>query len=259
MVRLENVTFSYSQKPVLSALDLTVPEGDFCAIVGPNGSGKTTLLKLMAGLLKPQQGRVSTNGKNIAGLSPMEMAKMISYVPQHQDVVFDFTVFDTVMMGRNPYQNRWTDASESDVKVVREVLEQTGLAHLSNRMLSHLSGGECQRVMIARAMAQQTPVMLLDEPLSNLDVGYRFEVMDVLRELNRKQHATVIIILHDFSFVSQYATSTLMLHGNGEHRYGTTREILNNDHIRHAFGLSDDYHLDDKGHVFRDEAPFRNS
>ncbi len=251
MIDVQDLKFSYSQKHLLDGLSFGLDKGDFCAIVGPNGSGKTTLLKLMMGLLQPQGGSVQVGGQPLNSLSAMEKARLMAYVAQRQDVVFDFSVFDTVLMGRNPHQSRWETASSHDVQVVEEVLQLTGLADYRNRMLTELSGGEVQRVMIARAMAQQTPVILLDEPLSNLDITYQFEVMDILQHLNKQNNTTIVIILHDLSFVKKYAHKVLMLQNGTLKHFGPVDNVLTEPNVREVFHLSSHYGLDANGHVYR--------
>lgn len=251
MITVSKLNFSYAHKNVLNGCDFRIGEGDFCAIIGPNGSGKTTLLKLIAGLMSPQSGRILLASKDIAKMSVSERARTIAYVSQRQDVVFDFSVFDTILMGRNPYQGRWSEASAHDIEVVERVLEQTHLTDLRHRMLTELSGGEVQRVMIARAMAQETPLILLDEPLSNLDVAYEFQVMDILQQLNKQQHTTIVIVLHDFAFVNEYAHHTLLLKNGQIQSFGPTEEALSAPNIRQAFDLSECFDLDTRGNVFR--------
>ncbi|MBP5400836.1 MAG: ABC transporter ATP-binding protein [Bacteroidales bacterium] len=254
MLSINNLTFSYDKKPVLDGLTFEVPAGDFCAVIGPNGSGKSTLLKAVSGLLPEAAVRtaVSVDGQPLADYTPLELARKVAYVPQRVDIVFDFTVFDTVMMGRHPHQSRWETGTPHDREVVTEMLDKTGVLALKDRMLSQLSGGEVQRVMIARAMAQQTPILLLDEPLSNLDVTHKFEVMRLLRTLNRDQNVTVLIVVHDFAFAKQFATTTLLLKSGKRLAYGPTDEVIILPMIRDAFGLGDDYRLDERGNVYCD-------
>lgn len=252
MIEIQHLTFGYSEQTVLENLSLTIGDGEFCAIIGPNGSGKTTLLKSIARLIHGS-GEILLDGKELATIPTMELAKMISYVPQKAEVVFDFSVRDTVMMGRNPHQGRWETGSNEDKRIIDEVLQRTGLEPLCNRMLSQLSGGEMQRVMIARAMAQQTPVMLLDEPLANLDISHKYEIMDLLAELNA-QGTTIVIILHDFPFVKRYAQKTLMLKRGNIEAYGETASVMNTETLRRGFDLSEYFFADECGNVERREA-----
>ena len=254
MISVKELSFSYDKKPVLADLSFGLAAGDFCAVIGPNGSGKSTLLKAVSGLLpEPSvKSAVSVDGQPLSGYTPLLLARKVAYVPQRVDIVFDFTVFDTVMMGRHPHQSRWETGTPHDIEVVNEMLGKTGLLHLKDRMLTQLSGGEVQRVMIARAMAQQTPILLLDEPLSNLDVTHKFEVMRLLRTLNREQNVTVLIVVHDFAFAKQFAATTLLLKNGKRLAYGKTDEVITLPMIRDAFDMDDDYLLDERGNVYCD-------
>ena len=249
MIQLDDLTFSYDKTPVLKKLSTDFVSGDFCAIMGPNGSGKTTLLKAIGGLLSYQRGSILIDESPISNYSVLELARKVAYVPQRQDIVFDFTVFDTVMMGRNPYQGKWEMSNKSDEKLVLDVLEMCHLTHLKDKLLNRLSGGEIQRALVARAMAQQAPVMLLDEPLSNLDINHKFEIMDILSELNRTEKVTILIVIHDFSFAIQYAGSALLLK-NGELQYrGQAKEVLVPHIIKEVFELGDEFIVDSFGNV----------
>ena len=254
MLAIHNLTFSYDKKAVLDGISFEVPAGDFCAVIGPNGSGKSTLLKAVSGLLPENEVRtaVSVDGQPLSGYTPIALARKVAYVPQRVDIVFDFTVFDTVMMGRHPHQSRWETGTPHDIEVVTEMLDKTGLLHLKDRMLTQLSGGEVQRVMIARAMAQQTPILLLDEPLSNLDVTHKFEVMRLLRALNRDRNVTVLIVVHDFAFAKQFAATTLLLKNGKLLAHGKTGEVITLPIIRDAFDMGGDYRLDERGNVYCD-------
>ena len=162
-IQVEHITFGYEQQSLFADLSVTFQDNEFCAIVGPNGSGKTTLLPF-------RTGDILVNGQTIRQYSPTDLAKIISYVPQSQEQIFDVPVYDIVMMGLYPYQKKWQAARPEDDVIVRQMLDRCHLTHLKGRFLRELSGGERQRTLIARAMAQQTPIMLLDEPLANLDV-----------------------------------------------------------------------------------------
>ncbi|MBQ7550077.1 MAG: ABC transporter ATP-binding protein [Bacteroidales bacterium] len=252
MIQIENLSFAYPQKEVLKDINLTVSPADFCALIGPNGSGKSTLLKAIAGLLSPQtNSKIALQHQFISNLTAMEMAKILAYVPQHQDIVFDYPVFDTILMGRFPHQNHWSTMNKKDADIVEEVMYKTNLTHLRNRMLGQLSGGELQRTMIARAMAQQTPILLLDEPLSNLDITHKYEIMDILKKLNQNERVTIIIILHEFSFVKRYANQTLILNDGKIQNYGPTQEVFNIENLQTAFHLSSEYFIDQYGTVIK--------
>lgn len=252
MIQIENLSFAYPQKEVLKNINLDIAPADFCALIGPNGSGKSTLLKAIAGLLSPQaESNVTLQHQVISRLSAMELAKILAYVPQHQDIVFDYPVFDTILMGRFPHQSHWSTMSQKDADIVEDIMHKTNLTHLRDRMLSQLSGGELQRTMIARAMAQQTPILLLDEPLSNLDITHKYEIMDILKELNQNERVTIIIILHEFSFVKRYANKTLILNDGTIQNFGPTDEVFNIWNLQTAFHLSPEYIIDQYGTVIK--------
>ena len=251
MIILNDLTFSYDNSPFLKNVNLHIDKGNFCALMGPNGSGKSTLLKLMVGLLTPQSGDITVDGKNLRDYSQRERATMMAYVPQREDIIFEFSVYDTVMMGRNPYQNRWGNPSVDDDRLVQETLKRTHLHHLSQRMLSQLSGGELQRTLIARAIVQQAPIMLLDEPLANLDIAHKYEIMDILSKLQRDTGVTIILIPHDFPIALQYADHALLMQNGNICQYGPCREVLTADIIKPTFHLDDRFNIDEDGNIKR--------
>lgn len=248
-IELEHITFGYGKGTLFRDLSIQVKEGEFCAVVGPNGSGKTTLLKCVAGLLTPDDGNVFVNGRNVREFGTRELATQVAYVPQRQDLIFDLPVYDMVMMGRNPYQRHWQLANAQDDAIVEEMLAQCNLTHLRDRMVSELSGGELQRTLIARAMAQQTPVMLLDEPLSNLDVAHKFEIMEILQRLNKEHNILVMIIVHDFPIALQYATHALLMKSGSILQHDVVKAVLSPGNIRECFDLSERYVISGEGFV----------
>lgn len=248
-IELEHITFGYGKGTLFRDLSIQVKEGEFCAVVGPNGSGKTTLLKCVAGLLTPDDGNVFVNGRNVREFGTRELATQVAYVPQRQDLIFDLPVYDMVMMGRNPYQRHWQLANAQDDAIVEEMLAQCNLTHLRDRMASELSGGELQRTLIARAMAQQTPIMLLDEPLSNLDVAHKFEIMEILQRLNKEHNILVMIIVHDFPIALQYATHALLMKSGSILQHDVVKAVLSPGNIRECFDLSERYVISGEGFV----------
>lgn len=254
MIGIKNLTFSYNQHIILQNLTCSIPEGDFCAIVGPNGVGKSTLLKLIAQLLPcPDQAGITLNGQPLREYSPAARARTLAYVPQQCQPAFDLPVEDAVAMGRNPYLNQWGTLTSTDKAIVDETLVQTGLDGLRKRPLSQLSGGELQRTMVARAMAQQTPLMLLDEPLANLDAAHQYEIMDQLFLLNRERKNTILLVIHDFALAKQYASSALLLAPDHAFAYGATANILTPASLRSTFGLPSHILIDEQGHTTREK------
>ncbi|MBQ3750830.1 MAG: ABC transporter ATP-binding protein [Bacteroidales bacterium] len=247
-IEIDHITFGYDESPLFQNLSAEIADGEFCALMGPNGSGKTTLLKCICGLLSFSSGDIRVNGKSIRDYETVELAKLVSYVPQRQDNVFDITVYDLVMMGLYPYQKKWQLPTMEDDAVVCEMLKRCNLTHLRSRLLRELSGGELQRSLIARAMAQQTPIMLLDEPLSNLDVSHRYEIMDILAGLNR-QGVMVVIIMHDFPIAIEYATHALLVKDGVVLQHDVRDAVLTPENIRNCFNLGDGFEILANGHI----------
>lgn len=250
-IEIRDLCFSYDDNKIFTNLSFLVQNADFCTILGPNGSGKTTLLKCIAGLLKPESGGIIINGKKIEDYNIVELARNISYVPQYQDIVFDVSVFDYVMMGRNPYQGPWALQNTEDIAIVEEALESCNVLKFKNENIQSLSGGERQRVMIARAIAQRSPIMLLDEPLANIDVTHKFEIMDILERLNSEQKVTIVIILHDFPITMQYTHKVLMLKSGEVQSFGDVKEVMTRENLKKCFEISDKLKVEDNGYISR--------
>ena len=237
MIEVKNLTYSYASKPVLQHLNFAIEEGGFYAVMGANGSGKTTLLRLVSGMLTPQEGEVLVDGTNVRHFKARQLAQRMSFVRQHPQTDIEFSAFETVLMGRNPYQRHLQNESERDWKIVEQCMRQTGTWHLRFAKPSQMSGGELQRVMLARALAQQTSIMLLDEPISNLDISHQFDILDLLRTINSKEHKTVLIVLHDLNMALQYCQKLLLLHQGQVLFQGPIREGLTEANIATVFGV----------------------
>ena len=248
-INIQNLRFGYDQKVIFNDLSLSFRQGDFCSILGPNGSGKTTLLKCIVGLLQPNGGEIKLYGKPLTEYKMMDLAKKIAYVPQYQDIIFDISVFDYVMLGRNPYQTPWEMQRAEDKEIVEEMLRKCNVWHYHDTLIQSLSGGERQRVMITRAMAQQTGILLLDEPLSNIDVTHKFEIMDILQQLNEEQKVTVLIILHDLPIAKAYSKQVLLLKEGKMLQFGDENAVLTEENIRNCFDLSERYVISEEGFI----------
>lgn len=227
MIDIQNLTVRFGRKTVLDGLSLRVEEGTFCALLGPNGCGKTTLLRCIGGLLRPDEGRVLIEGKPIEDYTVRERAQKISLVRQQQAADLEFSAFEMVLMGRNPYQRRLQNESQADWDLVEQCMRQTGTWHLRFAHPHEMSGGELQRVMIARALCQTTPIMLLDEPTSNLDIAHQLEIMEILKSLKK----TILIVVHDLNLALQYCPQSILLHNGRVHAQGPTPEVLTPENI----------------------------
>ncbi len=250
-IDVRHIDFHFQQQALFQDLSAMIREGEFCAVVGPNGSGKTTLLRCMAGLLSVSAGKVLVGQRDVRAYKPMELARQIAFVPQHQDTIFDVTAHDMVMMGRNPYQKRWQVYSEEDEHIVMQMMSRCHVEHFADRSISALSGGELQRTLIARAMAQQAPIMLLDEPLSNLDVSHQFEIMDILSQLNGEVGTTVVIVIHDFSMAIQYARTALLMRAGHILAHDAVNVALTPELLRNCFQLVDSLQITEHGEVHK--------
>jgi len=249
MLSVSNISYKYQKDNVLIDVSFELQKGDYCAIIGPNGSGKTTLLNIISGTLKKQEGNICISGKKIEDYQVKDLAKQISVVPQRSEPVYHFSVFEMVMFGRHPYQTRWNYYNPEDEYIVTDALQKTNLWSLKDRMTSQLSGGEFQRTLIARAIAQQAPLMLLDEPLANLDIPHQFEILEILSELNCTQQTTILMVIHDVSLALQNIPKCLLLKNGQLTYFGDTSNICRQNMIFNLFDLDESFVIDEFGNV----------
>jgi iron complex transport system ATP-binding protein len=211
LLNVDGVECRYGSVKVLEDVNLQVEGGDFVGILGPNGSGKTTLLKSISRVLKPHKGAILLNEADIYALKSVEVAKQMAVVPQETSIGFNFAALDIVLMGRNPHMGRFQMESEKDMAVARKVMNLTNTWHLAERPMNELSGGEKQRVIIARALAQEPKILLLDEPLTHLDIINQLEIMDLVKELCVKEKMIVLAVFHDFNLAARYCNTAIMI------------------------------------------------
>lgn len=211
ILRGEKNFFSYRNRPVLEDISFEINRGEFFGIVGPNGAGKTTLLKIMNCILKPKSGTVYYEGKDLYKFSRKELAKKISYVPQEQELPFSFTVEETVLMGRYPHLGVLGIEGRKDHEIAKKSMERCKVFHLKERFVNEISGGEKQRVIIARALAQEGEVMLLDEVTAHLDISSAIEIMELLKNLQEEEGKTIIVASHDINLISNFADRIMLL------------------------------------------------
>ncbi len=230
------VTCGYGSTPVLADATLKVNKGELLGIVGPNGSGKSTLLKAMSRVLPPRCGRILLQEDDIYEMRPSQAAQHLAVVPQEAGLDFPFTVEAVVMMGRIPHLKRFQREGQRDREIVREALRQTNTLQLAERLVTELSGGEKQRVLIARALAQEPEVMFLDEPTSFLDLNYQIEIMELLNRLRYQQGLTAVMVVHDLNLASQYCDNLLVLKDGRIFTAGSPAQVLNEDLIREVYG-----------------------
>ncbi|MCE1245294.1 MAG: ABC transporter ATP-binding protein [Firmicutes bacterium] len=237
LIDLSAVSFLYNGTiKALSDINISVSEGDFLVILGPNGSGKTTLLGIMSGVLKPSGGRALLEGKAFSSLDRKEIARTIAYVPQHIQVDFPFTVREVVLMGRFAHLKGLGIEGKADMEIADEAMEMTGVAHLADRLIHQLSGGERQRVFIAQAITAEPKILMLDEPISSLDIKYQSQMMKLAQSLNNKG-ITIVATIHDLNYAGMYAKNIILLKKGIISASGAPKDMLNRDIIRQVFDV----------------------
>jgi iron complex transport system ATP-binding protein len=234
---IENLGFAFDGRPVIAGVSLRLDEGWFYGVVGPNGCGKTTLVDLLCRFRTPQSGVIRYNGAPLAAYSKNALARQIALVPQNFYINFPFTVREVVMMGRYPHIPRFAGPSERDAGVVAEVMEKADVAGMSERYVTELSGGERQRVVFARALAQGTPVMILDEATSNLDVGHAMRLLNLAAEKVRAEGGTVVGVFQDINQAAAFCDQLIFMSGGKIAASGETRAVLTPETIGSVFDV----------------------
>jgi iron complex transport system ATP-binding protein len=231
-----NLSFSYNQEKVLDNISFDVEEGSFISILGPNGAGKSTLVNLISRVTDGYKGKIKVGGRDVRNLSSREIAKIVGVVPQYTNPGFNFTVAEMVMMGRHAYISRFEVEKKSDFDKVNEVMEKVKILSFAERKFNELSGGEKQRVIVAQALAQDSPVLLLDEPTSHLDINFQIEFMNLFMDLNQKESKTIIGIFHDINLALQSSGKIMLLKEGRIFGFGSGEDILNRVNIKNVFG-----------------------
>lgn len=228
---------------ILHGIDFTAGDRSLVGVIGPNGSGKSTLLKCIYRVLKPSAGAVFVDGQPLSEYRVRDSAKKIAVLAQHNFYNFEFTVQDVVLMGRAPHKRALERDSAADFKIVHEAMERVGVASLRDRLFSTLSGGEQQRVLLARALAQQTPCLILDEPTNHLDIKYQLELLDLVRSLDR----TVIAAIHDLNIAAMYCDTIFVMQSGRIVAAGAPRDVLTRSLIRSVYEVDADVFTDSDG------------
>jgi len=235
ILEAKDIRAGYGESEVLHGLSLAAHEGEFLGIAGPNGGGKSTFLRVLAGLLKPNQGSVSLFGHPLSHYPRRRLAQLLAVIFQDFTSLYDFTVFDMVAMGRSPFVPRWKPLSNDDHHAILNAMETTEVAHLRSRSFSELSAGERQRVVIAKALAQKPSILLLDEPSTHLDLHHQVNIFTILRRLNRKNRVTIICITHDLTLGAQYLDRLLLMNDGLLLAEGNPRDVIQKDLLETIF------------------------
>jgi iron complex transport system ATP-binding protein len=232
----ENISLIFQDKLILDNVSIDVSPGEFFVIIGPNGAGKTSLLKVLSGLQKAQQGSVIIKGKNLSDYTRRNLSKILAIVPQQIEVAFPFTVAETVIMGRTPHLGILGMEDKNDFHIAEEAMAFTEVSHLADRKLFQLSGGELQRVIIARAICQQPEIILLDEPTTALDPAHQLKIMDLMEKFRREHGTTIIMVSHDLNLASMYGDRLLLLKEGSEVKTGSPKNVLIKTLLEESYG-----------------------
>ncbi len=241
---IKDGSFSYRDNMVLQNINLQILQGKFYGLIGPNGSGKTTLLDLLMATRELQAGGLQFKGRPLQEYGKETLAKMLALVPQDFTMGFAYNVYDVVLMGRHPHIPRFANPSSDDIAIVEEALQTLDIFHLQHRLVTDLSGGEKQRVVVARALAQETSVLILDEATSSLDIQHTIEIMRVIRGRVLERGATVVAAIHDLNLASAFCDELIVLKDRKIHTMGPVEEVLNRDLLQDVFSV--------RGHVSYD-------
>ncbi len=232
-----NVVLSYENRKIIHGVDITIPPNKISVIIGSNGCGKSTLLKSFARLLKPVAGSIEINDKQLKEFHSKQLAQILGLLPQSPIVPEGISVFDLVSRGRFPYQNFFKGMSNEDKKAVENALKIMDIEEIADRNVDELSGGQRQRVWIAMALAQQTDILLLDEPTTYLDISYQIEILDLLTDINKKHKTTIVMVLHDINLSARYADYIFAINKGKLICEGKPSEVISENLIKQVFDL----------------------
>lgn len=244
LLEVNNLKFTYSEEEILKGLTIQFKQGKFYSIIGPNGCGKTTLIKNISSIFPPDKKTVFIQSRDITSINPKRIAQKIASVPQNINIDYDFNVYDIVMMGRVPHKGRFEGYNKSDEQIVEKVMKTTNTWRFKDKLVTELSGGEIQRVVAARALAQDTDIILLDEPTSHLDLQYQMEFLKIFKEISNNK--VIIAVLHDLNLVSLFSDEIIMLKDGEIVDTGEVDKVLNKENIKKVYNIDVEIYNDKK-------------
>ena len=237
IIEIKNITIKYGDYEVLRDISFGIKKGEFTSIIGPNGAGKSTVLKAIMKNIDIASGDISIKGKSIKDITHKEKACIIGFVPQEFNISFDFTVYDIVAMGRNPYLVKFKKSKYDDKKIIEESMQKTNTYEFKDKYFNSLSGGEKQRVIIARALAQQPEILILDEATSSLDIHHQLDILELIHSLNREDGLTVLTIMHDLNLASRFSDEIVLLSKNGIVKHGKPNEVIDEQVLKSVYDM----------------------
>ena len=235
LVRINNLSGGYHKTAVIKDISFDIKKGDFLGIIGPNGSGKSTLLKLMSRALRPCSGNITLEGKDIEGMDLKEFCRKVAFVPQDTLINFSFSVEEIVLMGRIPHLKRMQFEGKADFSIAERALGLTDTLYIKEKAIDELSAGERQRVIIAKALAQEPMLLFLDEPTSHLDIGHQVQILNLLKKLNKEQDLTVVMVMHDLNLASEYCDRIILLDQGSVFKNDTPEQVLTYQNIEAVY------------------------
>ena len=236
-IKIKNLHFGYGKNIIIRDINLEIKPGTFLSIIGPNGSGKSTLLKNISKSVLPQKGYIELDATNLLLMKPRQIAQKMAVVPQDTVIDFSFSVYETVLMGRTPFLGRFENEGVKDFALARWAMEITNTWHLKDRSVTEISGGERQRVVVARALAQEPRVILLDEPTAHLDIQHQVELLELLRSLNSTTGLTVVAVLHDLNLAAQFSERVILMDNGEIFAEGSPDNVLTPANIRKVYSM----------------------
>ncbi len=248
VLQASQLNLGYNRKTIVQEFNLAIPSKTILGLVGPNGSGKTTILRALAGLLQPRAGVVLVQGESLTQLDSRKRARRIAWVPQRESLVWSLSVEEAVQLGRAPHRGWFLPYTAQDHRMVDWAIDLTELNDLKDRPIDQLSGGEFQRVLIARALAQEPEILLLDEPTTNLDIHHQIQLLDLIRRLTNKKELTVVLAIHDLNLAVRYCDQLILLHDGQQKGVGEPEKVLTEDNLQTVFGIKAKLYQDPWGY-----------
>lgn len=237
IIEVKDLYFGYRDEKVIDGVSFEIEKGSLVSLIGPNGSGKSTMIKLLNNLYTPWEGTIFIEGKEISSFRRKELARKIALVPQNSSINYEFTVEEIVLMGRYPHKKRFQREDKEDREIVGKAMKDTNTYHLRDKAITEISGGELQRVIIAKALAQKPSIILLDEPTSHLDLNHQIEILNLLRRLNKEKNTTIIVAIHDINLATMYSDEIFMLSGGKIVDRGTPEKVITKGNIEFVYNL----------------------